>query len=190
MSSFTYSILNCRNYTDLYDYINKYITDVDLSITNENEDINLNFSFYLDSDQIQLLDNILLSYIPDNTIVTLTLNKSICINNTQIKNANIWSTIATYYFIPILDSTLYNIILTAYTNGADYKIRLYDITNNIILVSSNTLYNKSSQPIILNTSFIDFPSTNSILEIQVFQNSNCTIFINSCNFIYANIIDL
>jgi hypothetical protein len=194
MSTFTYTVLNCRNYSDLYKYVNKYISDTNLSITNnyngDDAEINLIFSYSLTFEQIQLLNSIMLSYVPNNTVVTFTLNKSIFIANTQISSVAIWSTVAAYYFVPVLDSALYNIVITSYTNNSSYKIRLYDISNNNVLLVSNILTNNTSEPIILNT-LTNLPNNNSIIELQVFQNtSNSIIYINSCNFLYANVDNL
>lgn len=192
MSTYTYTVLNCRNYSDLYDYINKYISDIDLCITNNytiinNPQVDLIFSYIITSDQVKLLDNIMSTYVPNNTLINITLNKSISIPNIQIQSVNSWCSVASFYFIAMLDCSLYNIILTSYTNSSSYKIRLYDTFNNKTIAISDTLTNNISKPITLSN--LNLPCDNTVLELQVYQ-TNGTIYINSCNFLYANITNL
>ncbi len=173
-------------------YIDKLINDInelsigDCSIQYEAEtsELNIYFNIELTTEQEILLTSFINDYISPETISLVNTRETITINNTNSTTS--YNTIATN----IYDYDLHNnkneklkrIQILSYINNGSYKLRAYDVLNNVLLAELIDLNNSVIGIQTLNIT--DNFTSDSIIEIQCLVSNNNTCIINGCYFLY------
>lgn len=178
---YSYNITNFKYLSHLYNYI---ISNDINSILPTNFYLNIEitidvlFNQVLSSEQLILLDNIILGYIPPQTLVFNVKTENIPLQQNNILPNNTFNVIGTYFYsIPDDNSFINSFKIIASVNGnTNYKLRIYDSINDKILCESNTLNNTTLQ-IITISDILNLPTNETLLEIQciVSGNNKCTI---------------
>ena len=185
MYRYSYNIPNLKYVEELY----KYIKDTsglpsDFYIYTESTvDIVFNQDVPLTSDQILILNTIISNYDPPQTLNTIVQTKQFQISKFNSSHTDYFSLGSLFLNNNI--NKLYSTSVIGYINGhGSYKLRLYDILNNIVLCESDSQTNTNIQIV---TMYIDnIVNDNILVELSVIVTDSNSIFtINSAqlNFI-------
>ena len=134
--------------------------------------LTLSFAVSLDDVQEPSLEALVAAFKP-----SITDSVSIPVFNTTT-NFGVYSNFAIFQWLPEINSTPYSFNVFAYGTGT-FQVRIYNLTDNSVVVESDTLNNVNIEPIsmqLLNISTM--PDTQCVLECQakvLSFNSTCSI---------------
>lgn len=179
MNRYTYNFIipNIKYLNKLHSYIATIPTTNGISIpvtyflSSDVDNISVNFNENLNTMQLNLLTSYLYSYSCPQSIINIETSKSFNIITNKI-NSVIYSIISVDIYTPPSDKNIQlgqllivGNISNINSNGT-FQIRLYDSTNNKVLIESNKLNNTSTQLLTFNN-LQNIPVANSVLEIHV-----------------------
>lgn len=190
MNEYEYTIENVKFLDKLHSYIQDIFPTYNFHI-DIHEKIKIIFTNELSQNEITLLETSIANYNPPQYTHVISKNENVNITNNKTNNT-IYSTISTYLYSSsddFIDKMKVISYMNTSTNNSYYKIRIYDITNDIVITESNELNNTNLE--IIEFSDLEYNSTqDTILQIQIkVSNTNTFAYVQNINFTYSKQIE-
>lgn len=183
--TFTYSftVPNLKNSTDLYNYILNIQNLPDFEMYIEST-VDLTFNEELSQELLDVLTNAINNYIPA-TLDEFDHTESINITKSTI-NTTSYLGFATDYFVKKNTFLKKIIIGSSIDEGGSYQIRVYDLLNNKVITDSNILSNNHLEITSLEL-LSNIPESDTLIEFQCKVTVGVAT-IKTIHFVYHRIV--
>lgn len=176
---YSYTIDNLKYLDDLYNYIKTNSVGLPENFhLNIEATLDVVFNQELTLDQETLLNSIISGYIPPQELLVNVKTENIQLSQNTILPSNTYTIIGNYFYtVPDNNSFPSSFKIISLVNGnTNYKIRVYDSINDLVLCETDTLNNTNVQITIL-SNITNLPTNETLLEIQciVSGDNKCTV---------------
>lgn len=183
---YSYTIPTLKYLEHLYTYILENINTLPMDFhLNIEATIDVVYNQELNVDQQIELDNIISGYTPPQQLEKIIKTESIVLSQNTLLATNNYTVIGTYFYTkPTDDSFISSFkIISSVDGNTNYKFKVYDSINGMVLCESNT-YNNNNLQIIDITSISNLPINDTLLEIQCIASGDnkCNIKLVQINF--------
>lgn len=175
---YSYTIDNLKYLDDLYNYIKTNSVGLPDFHLNIEATLDVVFNQELTLDQETLLNSIISGYIPPQELLVNVKTENIQLSQNTILPSNTYTIIGNYFYtVPDNNSFPSSFKIISLVNGnTNYKIRVYDSINDLVLCETDTLNNTNVQITTL-SNITNLPTNETLLEIQciVSGDNKCTV---------------
>lgn len=176
---YSYTIDNLKYLDDLYNYIKTNSVGLPENFhLNIEATLDVVFNQELTLDQETLLNSIISGYIPPQELLVNVKTENIQLSQNTILPSNTYTIIGNYFYtVPDNNSFPSSFKIISLVNGnTNYKIRVYDSINDLVLCETDTLNNTNVQITTL-SNITNLPTNETLLEIQciVSGDNKCTV---------------
>ena len=193
MSTYTFSTSPITYMSDFQSYLGSP-SPTAISYDGGSGVLSLTFASALSSPQQLTLSNLVNAYTNPSSLSVPYINDSVTVSN-YIAKTNTYAIMCLFIWNPPVEPSVYlsgvqvvTSLVTPTPGGANntYKLRVYDFTNNKVIVESSNL-SQTNYAIVNLAPEVNLPVSSSIFELQALVNypSTDSLNVKSCNFVYS-----